>query len=70
MTVPLDRWPSALQAAVKKHGGSGITDGKFDINGGFGFKALSYLTGLEASCDMNSSTWCKPPHRVSFEPRI
>ncbi|KIR28332.1 hypothetical protein I307_03791 [Cryptococcus deuterogattii 99/473] len=50
-------WPSGLQAAVKKHGGSGITNGKFDVNGGYGFKALSYLTGYEATYEMDSSTW-------------
>ncbi|OXG85461.1 hypothetical protein C345_03797 [Cryptococcus neoformans A2-102-5] len=50
-------WPSGLQAAVKKHGGSGIKNGKFDVNGGYGFKALSYLTGYEATYDMDSPTW-------------
>ncbi|ODN80323.1 hypothetical protein L198_07823 [Cryptococcus wingfieldii CBS 7118] len=50
-------WPSALQAAVKKHGGSGITDGKFDDDGGFAYKALSYLTGLEAVAEMDDSKW-------------
>lgn len=52
--MSLDRWPSGLQAAVKKHGGSGIKNGKFDVNGGYGFKALSYLTGYEATYDMDS----------------
>lgn len=69
MTVSHDRWPSGLQAAVKKHGGSGITNGKFDVNGGYDFKALSYLTGYEATYEMDSSTWCKQPHSISSKTR-
>ncbi|ODO09606.1 hypothetical protein I350_03214 [Cryptococcus amylolentus CBS 6273] len=51
------RWPSALQAAVKKHGGSGVTNGKFDDDGGFAYKALSYLTGYAAVAEMEDSKW-------------
>ncbi|ODN81157.1 hypothetical protein L202_03248 [Cryptococcus amylolentus CBS 6039] len=50
-------WPSALQAAVRKHGGSGITDGKFNDDGGFAHKALSYLSGYEAVAEMDDSKW-------------
>ncbi|WVQ73576.1 hypothetical protein IAR50_003154 [Cryptococcus sp. DSM 104548] len=50
-------WPSALQAAVKKHGGPGITDGKFDDNGSLANKALSYLSGKEAVLNKDNSTW-------------
>ncbi|WVQ85705.1 hypothetical protein IAT38_007871 [Cryptococcus sp. DSM 104549] len=50
-------WPSAIQAAVVKHGGSGIEDGKFNDDGGFAFAALSYLTGKEADSETDSSKW-------------
>ncbi|WVQ85704.1 hypothetical protein IAT38_007870 [Cryptococcus sp. DSM 104549] len=50
-------WPSAIQAAIIKHGGSGIENGKFDEDGGLSFAALSYLTGKKSAYEMDSSKW-------------
>lgn len=53
------RWPSAIQAAIKKNGGQGIKDGQFE--GSYGHVALDYLTGKNGVFQFKDNNTCEHP---------